>query len=290
MCYLCYPHETSCRVTKNGSCLETAQTLHENSFNIFGFSFCSAPRKAILRQIVDLSQRHHASSVVFANAHVVVEAHRHSQLRGALNNASLIIPDGVPIMWILRAKGQKEAERYSGPDLMQDIFELAEGSHFFLGSTPVILDRIRRKFKGNAVGFYSPPFSNSGFSDEELAKQLNMIEKAKPDYVWVGLGGTKQEYYITHMASKASCGVWLGVGAAFDFYAGPKPRAPKFLQRMGLEWAFRLVNEPRRLAVRYLSTNPVFVRLALAELFTERVNRESAHQLRREAEEASSET
>ncbi len=83
----------------------------------------------------------------------------------------------------------------------------------------------------------------------------------------MGLGAPKQEYYVTEMASKASRGVWLAVGAAFDFYAGPKPRAPKTLQKMGLEWAFRLATEPRRLARRYLTSNPVFIELALKELF-----------------------
>jgi N-acetylglucosaminyldiphosphoundecaprenol N-acetyl-beta-D-mannosaminyltransferase len=264
------------------------KVMSTNCFSIFGFSFCAAPKNAILSHIRAMAASNRASSVIFANAHVVVEAHRNPRLRNALNSASLVIPDGVPITWVLKAKGQKDAERYSGPDLMQDLFHGGDGSHFFLGSTPATLDGIRRKFKGNAVGFYSPPFSNNGFSKEELSKQLEMIEKAKPDFVWVGLGGAKQEYYVTHMASKAAGGVWLGVGAAFDFYAGPKPRAPKFLQRMGLEWAFRLAVEPRRLARRYLTTNPAFVKLALLELLSDRIDPESAPQGRPASDEASS--
>ena len=233
----------------------------------FGVPFSAVRRGAILDQIRMLAHRNQASSVVFANAHVVVEAHRDPGLKRALNHATLVVPDGVPITWVLKGKGQKEADRYSGPDLMQDLFDREpETTHFFLGSTPETLERIRRKFRGAAVGFYSPPFTTNGFSPEEKAKQLKLIEQARPDFIWVGLGAPKQEYYVTEMASKASRGVWLAVGAAFDFYAGPKPRAPKTVQKMGLEWAFRLATEPRRLARRYLSTNPVFIKLALKEL------------------------
>jgi N-acetylglucosaminyldiphosphoundecaprenol N-acetyl-beta-D-mannosaminyltransferase len=263
------------------------KVMSTNNFSIFGFSFCAAPRNVILEQIRAMAGSNRACSVIFANAHVVVEAHRNPRLRSAVNSASMVVPDGVPIAWVLKVKGQKDAARYSGPDLMQDIFHAGGGSHFFLGSTPATLDGIRRKFKGHAVGFYSPPFSDNGFSKEELAKQLEMIEKAKPDFVWVGLGATKQEYYVTEMASKASGGVWLGVGAAFDFYAGPKPRAPKLLQNMGLEWAFRLATEPRRLAMRYLTTNPAFVKLALLELLRERIDCESTPQVRPASDEAS---
>jgi len=244
------------------------EALSTKSLAIFGIPFCVARKEAILDQICKLAGKNHASSVIFANAHVVVEAHHHPCLKSAINSASLVVPDGVPITWVLKGKGQKQADRYSGPDVMEDIFEKQpETTHFFLGSTPETLERIRRKFQGTAVGFYSPPFTSDGFSGEEKAKQLEFIEKARPDFIWVGLGAPKQEHYVTEMASKASRGVWLAVGAAFDFYAGPKPRAPKTLQKMGLEWAFRLATEPRRLARRYLTSNPVFIELALKELF-----------------------
>lgn len=242
-------------------------TVNSTAYTVFGVPFSVVRKRAILDQILMLAQKNEASSVVFANAHVVVEAHRDLGLKRVLNHATLVVPDGVPITWVLKGKGQKEADRYSGPDLMQDLFDREpETTHFFLGSTPETLDRIRRKFRGAAVGFYSPPFTTNGFSPEEKRKQLGLIEQARPDFIWVGLGAPKQEYYVTEMASRASRGVWLAVGAAFDFYAGPKPRAPKTLQKMGLEWAFRMATEPRRLARRYLSTNPVFLKLAVREL------------------------
>jgi N-acetylglucosaminyldiphosphoundecaprenol N-acetyl-beta-D-mannosaminyltransferase len=252
---------------------------HSTACTVFGISFCAARREAILNQICKLVCKNRASSVIFANAHVVVEAHHHPRLKSAINSASLVVPDGVPITWVLKGKGQKQADRYSGPDVMEDIFEKEPGTtHFFLGSTPETLERIRHKFRGTAVGFYSPPFTENGFSREEKAKQLEFIEEARPDFIWVGLGAPKQEYYVTEMASKASRGVWLAVGAAFDFYAGPKPRAPKTLQKLGLEWAFRLATEPRRLARRYFTSNPVFIKLALQELISGTDTGKSTHQ------------
>lgn len=250
------------------------EPLTPNSFDVFGIPFCADRREHILSQVRRLAERKRPSSVIFANAHVVVEAHRSPKLKNAIKNASMVIPDGVPIAWMLKAKGQREATRYSGPDLMEDVFRAEPSStHFFLGSTHANLERIRQKFKGNAVGFYSPPFSTNGFAEGELSKQIDMIERVKPDFVWVGLGAPKQEYYVSQMTAKVSGGVWLAVGAAFDYYAG-RPRAPKLMQKMGLEWAFRFASEPRRLWKRYVVTNPAFIRLALAELLNSKDQRD----------------
>jgi N-acetylglucosaminyldiphosphoundecaprenol N-acetyl-beta-D-mannosaminyltransferase len=241
---------------------------------LFGLSFCAAQRKAILSHVRSLSGEARGTSVLFANAHVVVEAHNSVLLKSAISKASVIIPDGMPITWVLKGKGYKLAERYSGPDFMQDILEMDPGAaHFFLGSTPMTLQGVLRRFKGTPAGFYSPPFVYGEFSEQEKCRQLEMIEHAKPDFIWVGLGAPKQEYYVTEMSARYGRGVWLAVGAAFDFYGGPKPRAPEWLQQAGLEWAFRLAVEPRRLGPRYLRTNPVFMTLALRELLQRSDNR-----------------
>jgi N-acetylglucosaminyldiphosphoundecaprenol N-acetyl-beta-D-mannosaminyltransferase len=150
---------------------------------------------------------------------------------------------------------------------MEDILRLERSAaHYLLGSTPDVLGRIDSKFKGSVTGSYSPPFTNNGFTEQEKCRQLELIEKRRPDFIWVGLGAPRQEAYVTEMALRSSRGVWLGVGAAFDFHAGIKRRAPQFLQKAGLEWAFRLITEPRRLGPRYLATNPVFIKLACQEL------------------------
>jgi exopolysaccharide biosynthesis WecB/TagA/CpsF family protein len=149
--------------------------------------------------------------------------------------------------------------------ISQDSF-VAKTSRVRKVSTPDTLNRMRQRFKGKAAGFYSPPFVAGEFSQQEKCLQLKMIETLKPDFIWVGLGAPKKEYYPTEMSAKRGRGVWLGVGAAFDFYGGPKPRVPRWMQGVGLEWAFRVVVEPRRLGPRYFKTNPAFVKLALQEL------------------------
>jgi N-acetylglucosaminyldiphosphoundecaprenol N-acetyl-beta-D-mannosaminyltransferase len=269
VCSCLRPLQRATKLTMTPEMPETStKTLQTTDhYNVFGIPFCTLTQRETLQRILDLRERDKASSVIFANAHVVVEANQHPGLKAALNLATLVVPDGVPITWVLKGKGQNQTERYSGPDLMEDVFRFApEAKHFFLGSTLETLEKIKMKFNGHAVGFYSPPFTKDTFSDEEKLKQIKMIEDSGADFIWVGLGAPKQEYFVTELASKASKGVFLAVGAAFDFYAGNKPRAPKTLQKMGLEWAFRLASEPRRLAKRYLTTNPAFIKLALEEL------------------------
>jgi N-acetylglucosaminyldiphosphoundecaprenol N-acetyl-beta-D-mannosaminyltransferase len=232
--------------------------------SLFSMPFASGSKSEILAEVFELAERRNSSSVIFANAHVVVEAEHSMLFKQKIQKADLIVPDGVPITWLLKALGEKESTRYSGPDLMADVFKKAPQSrHFFLGSNEKTLSLIKEKFLGNAVGFYSPPFVKDEFDGTEKQKHLLMINEAKPDFIWVGLGAPKQERYVIEMAARASRGVWLAVGAAFDFFAGTKPRAPEFLQAAGLEWAFRMATEPKRLASRYLKTNPAFLSLAL---------------------------
>jgi N-acetylglucosaminyldiphosphoundecaprenol N-acetyl-beta-D-mannosaminyltransferase len=240
-----------------------------------GLPFFSGSKAEVRKKIEELSLHKKGASVIFANAHVVVEANQNSALREILQSATLVVPDGVPITWVMHALGKNSAQRYSGPDLMEDLFlETENKKHFFLGSSPQVLEAIRKRFKGNACGFYSPPFAPQ-FSAEEKEKQLRMVAEAKADYIWVGLGAPKQEKYVVEMAEKSKGGVWLAVGAAFDFYGGKKPRAPKALQTLGLEWAFRMFTEPRRLAIRYVKTNPVFIGLALKEIYFRRTRNEN---------------
>lgn len=240
---------------------------------IFDLWFASSSKKEIREHILSLSDLPQASSVIFANAHVVVESHWNRQFQNTLQSSTFIVPDGVPIAWVLKNLPQAPPviERYSGPDLMVDIFKnYSHKKHFFLGSTPETLEKIKNRFKSEfgtePAGLYSPPFS-SFFSEEEKAKQLELVNASGADFIWVGLGAPKQEKHVVEMSKlKNSRGVWLAVGAAFDFYAGQKPRAPETMQKMGMEWAFRLATDPKRLASRYLKTNPVFIQLALKEI------------------------
>jgi N-acetylglucosaminyldiphosphoundecaprenol N-acetyl-beta-D-mannosaminyltransferase len=239
--------------------------MEENSL-LFGLPFFTGSKEEVRRKIISLAQNGTGGSVLFANAHVVVEASQNTPLKKTLLQANLIVPDGVPITWVMKVRGSKTAQRYSGPDLMEDLLSMTrENKHFFLGSSPEVLEQIKLKIPGQEAGFYSPPFETI-FSENELTKQIDLIKKANPDYVWVGLGAPKQEKYVVEMAKRCPKVVWLAVGAAFDFYSGNKTRAPKAIQNVGLEWAYRLVTEPRRLAKRYFKTNPIFIKLALEEI------------------------
>jgi N-acetylglucosaminyldiphosphoundecaprenol N-acetyl-beta-D-mannosaminyltransferase len=233
---------------------------------LFNLQFFSGSKSACRQAVQGLATQGSGRSVVFANAHVVVESNTDKHFKETLSQVDLIVPDGVPIVWVMHSLGHVNAQRYSGPDFMEDLFkQTPDKLHFFLGSTQEVLDKIKSKFKGQAAGFYSPPFCKE-FTEEELNLQLQMVEESKADYIWVGLGAPKQENYVAFQAKRAKSGVWCAVGAAFEFYAETKPRAPERLQRAGLEWAYRLFTEPRRLAIRYLKTNPQFIKLALKEV------------------------
>ena len=258
--------------------VNSAKETTVETYGLFGISFCVVPKEVVANDIRLRARDNVPSSVILANAHVIVEAQKDPKLKTAIANASLVIPDGMPVAWVLRGKGQKFVERYPGPNLMEDIFRLEHSAaHFLLGSTPDILGRISHRFKGSVAGSYSPPFTSNGFTEQEKYRQLELIEKRRPDFIWVGLGAPKQEAYVTEMARRSSRGVWLGVGAAFDFLAGIKRRAPQFLQKAGLEWVFRFVTEPRRLGPRYLATNPAFIKLACREMIGRQSNGAADH-------------
>ena len=178
---------TSGRAPVSGAKETTLET-----YGLFGISFCVVPKEVMANDIRLRARDNVPSSVILANAHVIVEAQKDPQLKNAIANASLVIPDGMPVTWVLRGKGKKFVERYPGPDLMEDILRLERSAaHYLLGSTPDVLGRINRKFKGSVTGSYSPPFTNNGFTEQEKCRQLELIEKKRPDFIWGRFGCSK---------------------------------------------------------------------------------------------------
>jgi N-acetylglucosaminyldiphosphoundecaprenol N-acetyl-beta-D-mannosaminyltransferase len=212
-------------------------------------------------------QRRERRYVCVANVHSVMEAHRNPVLRKVMNGSGLTTPDGMPLVWLLRHAGHTNASRVYGPDLMLDVcrYSVAAGRrHFFLGGGDGVADtmaeRLCSRFPGLQVaGILSPPFRPLTLEEDEAV--VESVNAASPDIVWVGLGAPKQELWMAEHRSRLDAPVLVGVGAAFDFHAGTVAQAPALLQRAGLEWAFRLVKEPRRLWYRYLVYNPWFVAL-----------------------------
>jgi N-acetylglucosaminyldiphosphoundecaprenol N-acetyl-beta-D-mannosaminyltransferase len=213
-----------------------------------------------------------------ASVNNVVEAHRSGSFREVMNAADLVTPDGVPLVWSLRLLGLKHATRVYGPDLTLALAGAAaeEGVPvgFLGGHEEVLRDLVaglRRRFPGLIVSYaWSPPFRRlEGAEDERMILD---IERSGARILFVGLGAPKQEQWMAEHRGRIPA-VMVGVGAAFDFLAGRKRQAPSWMQRVGLEWLFRLVQEPRRLWKRYLVRNPVFLALFGAQLFRERAAR-----------------
>lgn len=197
--------------------------------------------------------------------HGVMESRRDPALRAIHAQAGLVTPDGMPLVWLSRAAGHAHVTRVYGPDLLQACCEagLARGyRHFFYGGAPGVAEqlatRLRRQSPGLLVaGVYAPRFGD--LTPAEDAAVCARIDAADPDIVWVGLGTPRQERWMAGHVGRLRAPALIGVGAAFDFHAGVKTQAPRWMQRSGLEWLFRLASEPRRLGPRYLVNNPAFV-------------------------------
>jgi N-acetylglucosaminyldiphosphoundecaprenol N-acetyl-beta-D-mannosaminyltransferase len=201
----------------------------------------------------------------FCNVHVLMTARRSRAVMQALDDAWMVFPDGAPIAWSMRWAGNDSARRVGGPDLMARVLDLGRAAglrHGFYGSTPDVLDdlseTVGRRFPGALVSAaIAPPFGD--LEDREVEHHVAEIRAADVDVLWIGLGAPRQELWMTRFAGHVRPAVCLGVGAAFDFLAGRKARAPRWMQRAGLEWAHRLASEPRRLSRRYLVSNTRFI-------------------------------
>jgi N-acetylglucosaminyldiphosphoundecaprenol N-acetyl-beta-D-mannosaminyltransferase len=225
-----------------------------------------------VRAIIELATgEDHGAYVCLTNAHTTVEAQASRQLRAAVETAFLSVPDGMPLTWILRGRGHRHTETVTGIELVPMVASAGLESglrHFFYGGAPGIASRAGRRLQElvpgtHVVGAATPPFTTvDAFPIEDLQREL---ESTKPHILWVGLGAPKQELWMAAMAGALDVPVMVGVGAAFDYLAGTKPPAPAYLRHVGLEWAFRLATEPRRLWRRYLVTNSRFVWLLARE-------------------------
>ena len=209
--------------------------------------------------------------VCVANVHTVMESYDSVHFKRLINDADLVTPDGMPLVWMMRAKGVKRQERVYGPTLMLKMIELAARENIpvgFYGGAPEVLEslvyRMQARYEGLKVVFScSPPFRVMSLEeDSAIAQQIN---RSGARILFVGLGCPKQEYWMANHRGKVEA-VMMGVGAAFDFHSGVKPQAPLWMQKVGMEWLFRLLAEPQRLWKRYLYHNPRFMVLAIGEL------------------------
>ena len=218
----------------------------------------------VVNKIFDLPISKVSSYVCFANVHMIVEAYRNARFSEALNIADVVAADGIPISKYISFLEGYPQERVAGPDVMPIILKQAEEykkSVFFYGSTDTILDQlvttVNQEFPQLRIaGAYSPPFR--AITPEEDEWIVDMINNSHPDFVFIALGCPKQEKWMyEHVGKINAC--MLGVGQAFEIYAGTNSRAPLWMRESGLEWFYRLCREPKRLWKRYLTTNSYFI-------------------------------
>ncbi len=199
-----------------------------------------------------------------SNVHTTVMSYEDKEYRDVQNNALMAIPDGGPLSVVGRKRGAANMSRTTGPDYMGEVFKkgIEKGwKHYFYGSTQENLDNLRAELEKNypgihIAGMYSPPFRQ--LTPEEDLEAINRINETDPDFVWIGLGAPKQENWAADHKGKVK-GLMVGVGAAFNFYSGKYTRAPKWMQDCNLEWLYRLIQDPKRLFMRYFVTNTKFI-------------------------------
>lgn len=214
-----------------------------------------------------------AYAVAAANVHLTTLARHDPAFAASMARFDLVCPDGMPLVWVVNQALPSERRltgRVYGPTLMLKVIEAAgPGSrHFLLGGTPGLLERLGEvlagRFPGVAFDGYAPPFGE--WPEDEFERIRARILASGARFVWVGLGCPKQENWIAQHKEALPAAVYFGVGAAFAFHAGAVAQAPATIQRLGLEWAWRLAREPRRLWRRYLVYNSLFIWYLLRDM------------------------
>ncbi len=237
--------------------------IRSERFYCFGVKYCSARLEEAVFHVIEHLKNLKGKYICFSNVHTSVMAADDREYAKVLNSAELVFPDGAPIAKLGRKKGFLNSERVAGPDFMNHMFSVTRDgsiSHYFYGSTEETLaalkEKLQKKYPGiNIKGMYSPPFRQS--TPEEDEEDIRRINDSGADIVWIGLGAPKQEKWMYAHKNRINA-VMMGVGAGFDFHAGTIQRAPSWLQKLGLEWLYRLFTDPKRLFKRYLVTNIKF--------------------------------
>ncbi len=236
-------------------------------YNVLGVGVSALSLAQARDMIVGARGARPAGYVCLCTVNGLGEARRDPGFRRILNESWLTTPDGMPVVWM----GPPGVERVYGPDLMLAVCDAGRSCglrHYLFGGKPGVAGELRAaltaRFPGlQVVGTFTPPFRE--LDEPEMARLRSDIAGAQPDVVWVGLGTPKQERFMAGPGRTLETALTVGVGAAFDFLSGRLRQAPRWMRRSGLEWLFRLCMEPRRLGLRYLTTNPMFVLRAAAQ-------------------------
>lgn len=245
---------------------------------IISIEVTSGRYKAFVDEIIASAKREKSSYVCVANVHMTIEAYDNNEFAGKVNRASIVTPDGMPLVKMFRYLYGERQERVAGMDLMPDLIKSAAEENvsvYFYGSTEEIVGSVRKRAEElfpnlKIAGVFSPPFRE--LTEEERKSVTERINNSGAGLIFVSLGCPKQERWMSEMTDEIN-GVMVGVGGAFQIFAGIKKRAPVWMQKLSLEWLFRLLGDPVRLWKRYLYTNSKFIVLAAWEIFKKRILR-----------------
>lgn len=235
------------------------------SFDVLGVPVSAVDLASAVNLIEEWADRRIRTYVCITGVHGVIECETDADLLDIHRKAGLVTPDGMPLVWVAHLKGLSHVSRVYGPDLMRKLSERAPLNklrHYYFGAGAGVASKLSEMLRGatpqlDVVGTFSPPFGQpSPEEDQAIVEQINA---AAPDILWVGLSTPKQEKWMAAHRDRLNVPIMIGVGAAFDFLSGQKKQAPRWMQRHGFEWLFRMASEPRRLSKRYLQIVPKFI-------------------------------
>lgn len=251
----------------------TSSPFTKSDIEVIGSPVSAAEFDTQIEIMLDWASNRASKVVCVANVHMLTEAYWHPEFNSVLKNADLITPDGMPLVWMLKLLGAHNQNRVAGLDILQSLCKLAPQrkiSVFFLGSEANILNRIKMKLEGEfpnleIAGMEPLPFRPLTRAEDETI--IQKIHESGAGIVFVSLGCPKQEYWMNQHKDKIQA-VMIGLGGAFPVYAGLQKRAPLWVRNLGLEWFYRLIQEPGRLWKRYGTTIPPFIWLAAKQLIS----------------------
>ena len=251
--------------------LPAAMSVLPPRVDVLGVGVSVLNMASALATILGWVDRRERQYVCVTGVHGIMESHRALDLRRIHNEAGMVTPDGMPLAWLLKSAGHRDSDRVCGPEMMPKLFVEGQSRgvrHFLYGGSQRALDLLQERMlaiapEAKIVGVCSPPYR--ALTEAEDAAIVAELNESGADIVWVGLSTPKQERWMAAHRALLTAPVLIGVGAAFDINAGLIKRAPPFLRRTGFEWTYRLICEPKRLWWRYLSSNPLFVLLVVAQ-------------------------
>lgn len=252
--------------------IATPASLENPRANVLGVAVHAIDMARAVDTIARAVSERTKGYVCATGVHGVMEAQRDTRLCQVFSRALLVVPDGMPTVWMGHLQGHRSMRRVFGPDLMLAVLDepfLRNRSHFLYGGAEGVAERLalslrRRVPSVRIVGTYTPPFRSL-----DKAEQVDLQRKvaaARPDIIWVGLSTPKQEHFMSEYLGRLDCTLMIGVGAAFDFHTGKLKDSPQWVKQLGLQWLHRLLQEPTRLWRRYLINNPLFLAQAVLQV------------------------